>query len=325
MTLKKLADHCHVSVSTVSKAFHNAPDISEETRETIFRAAKELGCYGKYRKEKYNKKSIAVICPETGSDFYTGYIERLRALIEQDNGIVLISADGFDKERQRELLDYYADHLHVDGILIFGIHAPLKTGYDTPIVSLHGTDSDPTDAVYMDMRSPINEAVAHLVKLGHTHVAFLGETLTATKGDMFAEAMAGHQLQPTAQISSEQRFELAGEDGVQRLLEQAPHTTAIICAYDYIALGAIKALNTAGLRVPEDMSVIGIDNIRVTPYIGTSLTSIDTHPDEICAIAWDLLKKKMENHFFRLKQRIQISGSLVVRETTAPPRNENAG
>ncbi len=312
MTMRELAKAANVSVSTVSKAFHGAKDISEETREHIFSVAKELGCYGKFHQGKYNKKVIAVICPELAGQFYSTFTELLQEMIEKAGCICTISTDHFLPEVQAQLIEYYSEYLKVDGILIFDLQTKLKKGHTTPIVSLYSNKDTTADCVGIDIKSAIVDAIKLLLDLGHTKIAFLGEKLTTLKAQYFYEA-ATDLLQGEPQIiTSAYRFEKAGEDGAAQL---APDVTALICAYDNIAFGAIKTLRAQGLQIPQDISVIGIDNAPMGQYASTTLTTIDTKPDEVCTIAWELLQKKMESPYYKSPQSISIRSGLIVRES----------
>lgn len=312
MTMRELAKLANVSVSTVSKAFHDADDISEETRQMIFRVAKEHGCYGKFYKGKFHKQVIAIICPEIGSGFYAAYVERLQRIIRAHNGIALISADEFSEAAQAELLDYYASYLRVDGIVAFSLKKPIKKGYDIPIVSLFSAPDPRIDTVSINLEAPMEESVALLRSLGHEKIAFLGEQLTKAKAAMFRKIISDASA-PV--IQSEFRFEKAGEDAVEQLLARETDCTALICAYDNIALGAIRQLRRRGYRVPEDVSVVGIDNIASSEHVETALTTIDTNPDEVCMLAWDIIQKKQQSKYYRSNQAITITGKLIVRET----------
>lgn len=312
MTMRELAKLANVSVSTVSKAFHDADDISEETRQMIFRVAREYGCYGKFYKGKFHKQVIAIICPEIGSGFYAAYVERLQRIIRAHNGIALISADEFSEAAQAELLDYYASYLRVDGIVAFSLKKPIKKGYDIPIVSLFSAPDPRIDTVSINLEAPMEESVALLRSLGHEKIAFLGEQLTMAKAAMFRKIISDASA-PV--IQSEFRFEKAGEDAVEQLLARETDCTALICAYDNIALGAIRQLRRRGYRVPEDVSVVGIDNIASSEHVETALTTIDTNPDEVCMLAWDIIQKKQQSKYYRSSQAITITGKLIVRET----------
>jgi len=318
MTMRELAKLANVSVSTASKAFHDAPDISRETRQRVLETAKKYGCYGKFYKGKFHKKIIAIICPELGSSFYTAYVERLQDLIERSGGIALVSSDRFNKVSQAELMEYYASYLQVDGIVVFNLKAPVKKGYDIPVVSIFSAPEPNVDTVTVDLKKPIQDAVALLRSLGHEKIAFLGENLTYYKEELFCKAMGETGIV----FRSENRFEKACEDGIVQMLKQAPDTTAVVCAYDRIALGAIRHLTRCGYRVPEDVSVVGIDNISTAEHSQTALTTIDTNPDEVCMIAWDIIQKKQQSKYYRSNQAITIAGKLVIRETVGKCKNK---
>lgn len=322
--MKELAKLCNVSVSTVSKAFSNTEDISSDTKKLIFETAKKEGCYGKFYKHKYPKRIIAIICPEIASNYYSIFIEELQRLIESDNGICVISSYNFCSEKKYELIEYYSSYITVDGIIVIGSVENLKKGCDVPIVSLFSDKCNFVDSVSTDIEFAINEAVETLISYGHKKIAFIGEPLTESKALYFKNSTKNKCNNEFIIIQSDQRFEKAGVDGVRHLLSKSQDFTAIICAYDNIAFGAIKELKTRGFKVPEDISVIGIDNICLSEFTETSLTSIDTKPSDICTLAWDLLCKKFKNKYFRINQSIVVKPQLIIRESIANLRKRSS-
>ena len=314
MTMRELAVLANVSVSTVSKAFCDADDVSGETKEHIFEIAKQEGCFGKFYKGKFSKQVIAIICPEIKSGLYCGIVEKLRKVIEKNGGLVIIAQDDFSTSKQAELIEYFASYLKLDGIFVFGLNADLKKGYAIPIISLLHSKTNSTDSVCIDFDTPINEAVEYIYKSGHKKIAFVGERLTEGKAKRVLKAAQSFFLDCKI-IESDLRFEKAGEKGAEEIHKMKDKPTAIFCAYDNIAFGLIKALKSKGYRIPEDFSVIGMDNTVTSEYIDSSLTSIDANSDEICMIAWDLMKKKLKNGYYRLKQNITVTGKLIKRET----------
>ena len=314
--MRELAKLCNVSISTVSKAFLEADDVSSDTKKHIFDIAKQNGCYGKFYKGKYHKKIIGIICPELEGLYYTGFVTELKSLMEKSDCICLISSDDFSATKQAELIEYYASYLNVDGLIVLGgIKSPLKKGYTTPIVSMLSSDINYTDTVKADLNSAIFEAVDTLIDYGHKKIAFIGENLTKGKGEVFSKAMEKHNICDYEIITSAERFERAGIDGVNQLFTDKTDITGIICAYDNIAFGAIKRLKELGLKVPDDVSVIGINNISTAKYSETTLTTIDTKLEEICSIAWDLMLKKLENKYYQSRQNIIIKSKLIIRES----------
>lgn len=314
MTMRELAKIVNVSVSTVSKAFCDADDVSYDTKQLIFETAKKYGCYGKYYKGKYPKPIVAIICPEIIGGYYTEYVEKLQNIIETNGGIPVISTYNFDNSFKAELLDYYASHLTVDGIFVLGGADNIKKGYETPIVSVLGSNNNSTDCVTVDFKTPLFEAVDYLKDLGHKNIAFIGEDLTESMANIFCTALGGEDAKNHV-FKSNLRFEDAGQDGARQILNSGNNYTAIICAYDDIAFGAIKHLKNSGYRIPEDISVVGIDNISISKFMETALTSIGGDFDEVCIVAWDLMQKKLKNKFYKSHQQITITGRLFLRET----------
>jgi len=319
MTEKELARLAGVSPSTVSKAFSDAKDVSESTKEKIFKIAREYGCFGKYHKGKYTKRVIAIICPELISGHYGMLTDTLRTILEKNGCIAVISSFDFNFRKQAELIEYYASYLKVDGIFVFHMYNAPKKGYEIPIIGLYSDGNDGIDEISLDFRTPIKEAIDRLYGLGHRSFAFLGEELTQPKAQYFRAALEDYGDVSSYVFTSKHRFEQAGEDGVEALMKDFPKVTALVCAYDYIAIGAIKELQNRGLKIPEDVSVLGTDNLSIGRY--TELSSIDATPREVCLTAWDLMEKKLENKFFKSLQKIVIKGSVIFRRSVSEAKN----
>lgn len=320
MTRRELARLANVSVSTVSKAFNNADDISEETKNHIFAVARQYGCYGKFDKGRYPKKVIAVICPEFASNYYAAFIECFRELIEAEGGIAVISSDHFDQSKAGELIEYCTSYMKADGVIVLGWNGTLKKGSTTPLVWVL-SESASVDSVRVKLENAVEDSVRLLTDYGHKKIAFLGERLTPSKAELFKRAMKRVGNSDICMIESQYRFEQAGEDGVRQLLAAHSGCTALVCAYDNIALGAIRELKRAGLRVPEDVSVVGFDNINTGHYTETTLTTIDTNPREVCMAAWDILKEKLKNPYFQSRKSIEIESRLIIRESVGRCRD----
>ena len=312
MTMRELARLSGVSVSTVSKAFSDAPDIGDETREHIFAVAKQYGCYGKFYKKKYPKRVVAILTCEL-SAYYTGFVRRLESFIEQNGGIAVVAEHHFDTARQAELIEYFASYLHVDGILVFDLHAEIKKGYEIPIVSLFTSRDMRVDSVLSDVRDAMEAIVSRLYENGHRRIAFFGEPLTVSKESRFYKVAEGYRDLEVCAFRTEMRFEEAGEDCVKQWIDARDASTALVCAYDDIAIGAMKALQLAGYAIPEDVSVVGMDNISTAPYLDSALSSVDMCPDEICAAAWELLWRKQKNPYYRSNKDIVVKAKYIER------------
>lgn len=315
VTMKDLAIMANVSVSTVSKAFTGAKDIHPETRERIFEIARQTGCYNKFYKGKYPKRIIAVICHEIISSYYAEFVDHLRQKIEAEDNILLVATDDFSPDKQAELIDYFSSYLRVDGIIVFDMMIRLKKSHDTPIVSLFSGIDKQVDTVFVDSHSPIKNAVALLWEYGHRSIAFIGDRYTVHGSRTFQKAMLALNGKEGLAIECSARFEQAGKEGVDRLLQQAPDCTAILCAYDNIAFGAIKQLQAHGKSVPEDVSVIGINDIVMSRYAEPALTTMGADCDAVCTIAFDILQKKLINPHYKIPERIQLKNKLIIRQS----------
>ncbi len=322
MTMRELARLANVSVSTVSKAFHQAGDISAETKEHIFAVAKQYGCYGKFFKGKYPKRVIAIICQEVKSNYYSVYVEKLQKIIEEHNGIPLVLSYNFDSATQAELLEYFSAYLQVDGIIVFTLKNNLKKGFNTPIVSLLGSRDNTVDTVSVDIVSAANEAVSRLRALGHRCIAVAGEKKTHSRLKILSNAI-GLDDNDAAVFVSEHRFEQAGIDCAEKILQDPTPYTAILCAYDNIAIGVMKHLTECGYNIPEDFSVVGINNIPFSQYAEPSLSTIDERIDEICDAAWQLLEKKMKNIYYHPPEPLCLTGTFLLRESVGKARETN--
>lgn len=319
MTLRELAIAAKVSVSTVSKAFNNSHEISSDTRERIFEIAKQYGCFHKYYKDHYPNKVVAVICPEIKSNHYSEQVEYIQDKLAGYGIEVLIATDDFNAVRQQRIISLLTEHTKVDGIIVYELRASVPKGMEIPLVSI-GTAEEirHTDAIRGNQKKNFSTAIAHLRELGHSKIAFIGEPLTQTSLETFQQIMQNYELDSDLVFTAEGRFEEAGKDGVRHLLESGKPFTALFCAYDYIAIGAIKELKKYGLRVPEDISVVGNNNIRTAGHLDKGLTTIDQSNEAFCDLACELLTKKIENPYYCSGTTIEISGTLIVRETTGP-------
>lgn len=318
MTVRELAKMAGVSPSTVSKAFSGAPDVSQKTAEKIFRLAKENGCFGKFSKAKFQKAVFAIICHELGN-FYAEYVKTLQRIIEENGGVAVIACDGFSQEAQAQMLEYFGAFAEIDGVFVIGLKEPIKRGLSLPVVSILSDREVAADAINADITTPFRDAVLKLRTLGHKKIAFIGEGLTVGKEKIFCSAARLTRDDPLV-CRSAFRFQKAGEDGVRQLLSRRAEFTAVVCAYDEIALGAIRELKKRGLQVPVDVSVVGVDNTVVAEYAETPLASVGANIEELCLLAWEQMQQKQKNKFYRSKQQITLKGEFLPRETVAPPK-----
>jgi len=159
--------------------------------------------------------------------------------------------------------------------------------------------------------------VQHLQQRGYRRIGFIGEKMTANRLTIFKQAMKLQGLEPEAHfiITGQERGEYGGYLRMKELLSQKELPDAVFCSYDTMAIGAIHALREKGMRIPEDMAVIGFDNISVSQYVEGGITTIANPYDDMISIAIKVLTKR-ENNDQSTRQQIALRPKLIVRSTT---------
>ena len=322
MKIKNLADLAGVSPSTVSKAFSGSKEVSEATRERIFAVAREHGVFEKYDKKRFCKRVIAVICPEINSDYYNAVVTQFKKEIEARGAIMLLSINDFSSDKLEEIYSYYTAYAKVDGVILFSTRL---RAIDPGVLLIptvcytQSADEIAVDSVRVNMRPAILDAILDLKRRGHTKIGFAGEPLTVGRYRDFCDAMQEAGLVPYqryCKICRNARFEEAGERMMNEWLREGDMPTAVIAAYDYLALGMIRALHDAGLRVPEDMAIVGFDDIPRAPYLCPSLSSIQTPIAESCRQAVELMMKKIDDRYYFADGEHVLTAKYIARESS---------
>ena len=282
ITLSKIAQLAHVSVSTASKAFSMSSEVSEQTRNEIFKIAKEYGCFKKFYNAKYPKYVIAVICPEFHGEYYSGMVATLQSCLGELGCEVCVASTNFSEDTERKLLEYYNHYSNVDGIIVIGGKCLVSSAYEIPLVSVLPMYRQPAGVcLRTDYKDATDRIVRHLKESGVEKIGFIGETRTGGKLEAFRRAMEKNGLQSKWVAVCEERFEKGGYAAAEQLLQQQDRPRALICAYDHMAIGVMKRLSEEGLYVPRDVLVAGMDNIPESDYLVPSLTSVDFGSDAI--------------------------------------------
>lgn len=317
MTLKKIAELAGVSVSTVSKALSDSREISPEKTNEIKRIAREQGYYAKRQKtaqeyKRFTAPRILIVCPEIISIYYSAVCSCLCRRIAEHGGIAEIILSGFDASNTARFIENaLTGRNSFDGILLLSDCE--KTAFPIPAVQLFKGSSE-LDSVFADYSAGMQEALLHLASLNCTEILFAGEALTKTKEAVFLPLTQKPGLHGTCFISRF-RFEEAGYECADYLFTLPKMPQGILCAYDEIALGLMRALNARGIKVPEDLQLIGINDIPYSRYSTVPLTTIKTDIEEICRIAVSILLSRIHSSYSAV-EHISVQSRLVIRETT---------
>lgn len=321
MTLKKIAELANTSVATVSKAFSGSREISEPTAERIFDIARELGCYDKYFKGGRTRPVIGLLFPETESEYYSREIGLLEREITRHGADTVVGITRFDQKRKARLFSDMAYKLKVDGVIVSGTIGEIKNPDEIPLVafsSAHLPDrSNIADELWIDYAGGFEEAARVIKEYGHTRVGYIGEELTKYKKELLCSALRKQGLPVCEELmyTSTLRFCEAGEDGFDVLEARGALPDVIVSAYDRIAIGAMMRAKIKGYSIPDDFSIIGVDDITMSNYLDTPLSSLHIHLEDACRNIVELIFKKMDNRHYREKKKIIIPVSLNIRKS----------
>jgi len=316
MSLSKIAKFCGCSVSTVSKAFHDSPEVSTKTKEKIFDIAQSLGYYNKYYKPTMDYKTIAVLCPDINSPFYCSLLNALQNKIEKKGDLMVISICQFNKTSIHKQLKYFSSTNSVHGMILLDNSDNISIPPKFPFVSFCSSDSFSCDCIMKD-DSGIDQAIQYFKNMGHRKIGYIGEIMAGKRRLEFVNAMMKHNLPIDENyiIVSKERNEIAGYYGMDEILSLDSRPTAIFASYDMIALGAIQRIKEYGLSVPDDFSIIGYDNITTLKYISPSLTTIAQPIDAMSDALLELLYQRIKHIAPAEPQRVYISDMLMIRDS----------
>ncbi|WP_215190712.1 LacI family DNA-binding transcriptional regulator [Exiguobacterium sp. s6] len=332
-TIYDLAKKTGFSITTVSKALNNYKDVSEKTRAKILQAAAEMDYLPNAHAQSLSTKkswAIGVMFSEANEvgmkhPFFNGIIESFRHATEE-HGYDLIFASRNLRNRDMSYLEHFK-HRAVDGIVVIcsdrmdeQVQELMQS--DIPIVVVD-MDSANCSVVYSDNTEGARMAVNYLYELGHRHIAHIAgdSSIDAGAARVKGYELAMHALdlpiQPGYLVNAGFFSVEEGKQAMEKLLQLPASPTAVFVAGDQMAIGAIEAVHEHGLRVPEDISIIGYDDIEMIKYITPKLTTIRQDTDEIGEAAAELLIEQMTAKERRTERRV-IPVRLIERASCAP-------
>jgi len=316
MTMSKLASLAHVSVSTVSKAFSMSPEVNAETREMIFDIAKKYGCFKKYYTEKYPKFVIAVICPEFRSRYYSACLSLLQKKLAIYNCDVCVAATEFSIQNKESLLNYYEKFTDVDGLIMIDFWYESKEDFTLPVVAISSSVINKSCVqIRRDISTPVRKAIEYLISKNVTDIGYIGETHTYGAYRAFEEVVLEKlgKIDPDYIKIVNKRFEEGGYLAMQSMFDSKHVPRAILCAYDNMAIGAMKCIRENGLSIPDDIAIMGANDIPEAEFFNPPLSSIDPHTDEICTAAVEAMIGKLSGK--EVKSEIEIVQTLRLRKS----------
>lgn len=335
VSLKELARHLDLSPSTVSVVLNNVPgrSISEATRARIREAAQRL----QYRPSllarslrQQQTQTIGVLLPEVGEGYHAQVLSGVANELERNQYSYLIAQHRHDPARVTEYIEMLVSR-GAEGFVTIDTH--LSQSLHVPVVAVagHKRIADVTNVV-LNHEHAARLTLRHLHELGHTEIAVIkgqehsSDTATRWKSTLAAAQEFNIQV-PKALVMQLDRDVTSPEiaySQVQKLLRTGRRFSAIVCFNDIAALGAIRALNDVGLRIPADVSVVGFDDIAVAVFATPSITTIRQPLQQMgetaARVLLDRLRKNRKHH-----AEIAVEPELMVRESTGPAKHPFKG
>ncbi len=332
ITIQDIADRAGVSNQTVSRVLNGKPDVAESTRQRIEQIIDELSYVPSTAARTLRHqgtKTIGLIVPDNANPFFAEIARGVEnAGFQAGYSVVLCNSN---KSLEREL-----EHLRmlqakqVDGIIFIAstthidqIRPLVESGI--PVVMFYRDPGDlNVDTFKIDNQRAGYIATRYLVDLGHTAIACIRPA--------FATSPSGTRVLGYQQVMTEQGLAWSdaltpqgdnllsgGEEAARQLLDSGVEFTAIFATNDAMAIGAMRALRSRGYRIPEDVSVIGIDDIILASYVDPPLTTV-AQPKQIAGEqAVNYLIQRMENSVPDGARTTILDVELIIRDSCAPP------
>lgn len=328
VTLKSLAEYLDLNPATISVVLNNVPgrSIPEATRERIREAARKFKYQPSFVARSLRNRrtqTIGILVPVLSEGYHAEVMTGI--------GDYLLKKDYFyfiaHHRHRAELIEQYPRMFvgrGAEGIIAIDTHLPHDL--PVPVVAVAGHKAMPgTTNVVLDHHRAAELALKHLHKLGHRDIAFMhGQPYSSDSEIRWTSTVAtaaklGISVRPELTIHLERDISSPelGYPPMQRLLQKERRFTAIFCFNDQAAIGAMRAIHDAGLRIPEDISVVGFDDIEPAAFQTPSLTTVRQPLHHMGELAAETLLQQIQSTG-EPKAEIAVKPELIVRESTGP-------
>jgi LacI family repressor for deo operon, udp, cdd, tsx, nupC, and nupG len=327
-----VARRAGVSTATVSRALSAPGRVSPDKRERVMRAVEELRYSPNAAARSLRQataRKILVTVPNIANPFFSKIIRAIEEEAQRHGYAVLLGDTRYTVDGEEQYAAMLTSR-EADGLIFLGHRLPdavkpliNRLKERAPVVN--GCEFDPdlgVPSAHIDNAGAAAEAMDHLYALGHRRVGILaGPTTGPLCRDRLAGAMRSvrnHGGAAPAVLHGDFSVQW-GIDGAAEMLDLAERPTALLCLSDEIAIGAMHALRLRGVRCPDDMSVVGFDDITVAQYLNPPLTTVRQPMEEIGRATVQLLVAILKDDGACLDS-LTFAHQLVIRESTAPPR-----
>ena len=329
--MKDIAQDLGVSVVTVSKVFNNHRDISPATRERVLRRMKELNYQPSLHAQGLvsgQSFMIGLIVPDLVHAFFSEVAKSISAVVRKKGFGLVISSSNDDPQLEQDEISLMVRH-RIDVLVVASCQENSKTlsavGKETPLVLLDRRFRD-FDANFVGTDDVLvgKMATEHLVQMGYRRIAHIGGRKTSTSlGRLqgYKSALARHRISvPDSYVihrkRSDESGDTTGRQAMEKMLKLKPRPDAVFCFNDPAAIGAMNAIISAGLRIPEDIALIGAGNIRYAESFRVPLSTIDVSSSALGEFAGSLALQLAAQKRPAQPKTIVVQPKLIIRDTT---------
>lgn len=331
--IRDVARLAGVSVATVSRALSNPEKVSDESLAKVHDAIAQVGYRPNMLARNFRSArayAIVVLVPDIANPFYSLFIRALEDRAQQKGYAVLLGDTRGTPERELEYIRRVETRL-ADGIVQLRPSSEKSQNNipaDIPCVNACGCEYTTGPAIRIDNRAAAKTMVKYLISLGHTRIGVISglkdnpHAIDRLEG--YKEALAEAEIPFEKELIAEGDFTMwSGLNAAFQFCNMKNRPTAIFCMNDEMAIGAMQTLKNQGIRIPEDMSVTGFDDIAYAKYSDPSLTTISQPAEEMGKMAMDMLLKVIEGEPLSQRECV-LPTEFIIRKSTAPRLQKKA-
>lgn len=334
MDIHTVARRAHVSTATVSRTINRLPTVSPKLAKRVWEAIRELNYLPNTQARALvsgRSRILGLIVSEITNPFFPELIQGFEDFAVENGYEILIGSTNYEPERMQRCIRRMMER-NADGVAVmtFGIEQPLLdqlADRNVPLVFVDVAPDRPGISILkVDYRHGIRQAVQHLAALGHRRIAFITGPLrlhsAQSRLTAFSKSLGecGIPVEGKLVIEGDHTME-GGMAAAEKLRNQPALPTAIMCSNDMLAIGVLHRLSYSGVRVPDEVSIIGFDDIHMASMMIPPLTSIRMSRADLASAAVSALRGHLEGTPMR---EYRIDTQLVVRESTGFPRGTMA-
>jgi LacI family transcriptional regulator len=331
VTIDRIAKDAGVSTATVSRVLNKPEKVSIEARSRVLAAIKRhhyvsdglaVGLASR------RSRLLGLLIPTITNSIYASSTQAIQRTAQQNGYTVLVGVFDFSPAHEETLVQDLLER-RVDGLILTGerrspaTYEKIKRNGVPFVITWQMTRDRSHHCVSFDNRKATFSAVEHLISLGHRRIglicgrADLNDRALARR-EAFKECLARHGIEPDPALIFERDFEFVdGRSAMHAMLHHRPRPTAVFCANDILAIGAMYECQEAGVEVPRQMSIVGFDDLPISQYAHPQLTTVRVPAVDMGHRAAEVLMEAIEGA--ARPKHIELPTDLIVRRSTAAP------